>query len=39
MKNITEAVVRGKNIWETNNCMGCHTILGEGLTMLPNLLK
>ena len=28
--NITAEVVRGKEIWETNNCMGCHTILGEG---------
>ena len=27
---ITEAVVRGKHLWETRNCIGCHTLLGEG---------
>jgi len=38
-ENITEAVVRGKEIWETNNCMGCHTILGEGAYYAPELTK
>jgi nitric oxide reductase subunit C len=38
-EEITEAVVRGKNIWETNNCMGCHTILGEGAYYAPELTK
>jgi len=38
-ENITEAVVRGKNIWESNNCMGCHTILGEGAYYAPELTK
>lgn len=37
--NITEQVVRGKNLWETNNCMGCHTILGEGAYYAPELTK
>ena len=27
---ITPAVVRGKHLWETRNCIGCHTLLGEG---------
>lgn len=27
---ITAQVIAGKHIWENNNCMGCHTILGEG---------
>jgi len=36
---ITEQVVRGKKIWETNNCMGCHTILGEGAYYAPELTK
>jgi len=36
---ITEAVVRGKEIWESNNCMGCHTILGEGAYYAPELTK
>jgi nitric oxide reductase subunit C len=38
-ENITEAVVRGKEIWESNNCMGCHTILGEGAYYAPELTK
>ncbi|WP_339895905.1 cytochrome c [uncultured Algibacter sp.] len=38
-ENITEAVVRGKKIWEENNCMGCHTILGEGAYYAPELTK
>ncbi len=32
-------VVRGKEIWESNNCMGCHTILGEGAYYAPELTK
>jgi nitric oxide reductase subunit C len=38
-ENITEAVVRGKTLWEKNNCMGCHTILGEGGYYAPELTK
>lgn len=38
-ENITEEVVRGKEIWESNNCMGCHTILGEGGYYAPELTK
>ncbi|WP_369049141.1 cytochrome c [Tenacibaculum sp. UWU-22] len=38
-KEITESVVRGKKIWESNNCMGCHTILGEGAYYAPELTK
>lgn len=38
-ENITEAVVRGKKLWEKNNCMGCHTILGEGAYYGPELTK
>jgi len=36
---MTEQVVRGKEIWERNNCMGCHTILGEGAYYAPELTK
>jgi nitric oxide reductase subunit C len=36
---ITEQVVRGKNLWEQNNCMGCHTLLGEGAYYAPELTK
>ena len=36
-ENITPAVVRGKHIWEVNNCIGCHTLLGEGAYFAPEL--
>ena len=35
--NLTEQVVRGKKVWETNNCIGCHTLLGEGAYFAPEL--
>lgn len=34
---ITPEVVRGKKIWETRNCIGCHTLLGEGAYFAPEL--
>ena len=37
--NLTEAVARGKAIWDKKNCMGCHTILGEGAYYAPELTK
>ena len=36
-ENITNSVVRGKHIWETRDCVGCHTILGEGAYFAPEL--
>jgi len=36
-ENITSEVVRGKRIWEENNCVGCHTLLGEGAYFAPEL--
>ena len=38
-ENITESVVRGKDLWDHNNCMGCHTLLGEGGYYAPELTK
>ena len=38
-ENITPAVVRGKLLFDENNCMGCHTILGEGAYYAPELTK
>jgi len=38
-ENISAEVVRGKEIWEKNNCMGCHSILGEGAYYAPELTK
>ena len=34
---LTPAVERGKLVWETRNCIGCHTLLGEGAYFAPEL--
>jgi nitric oxide reductase subunit C len=34
---MNEAVVRGKLVWEQNNCIGCHSLLGEGAYFAPEL--
>jgi nitric oxide reductase subunit C len=36
---MTGQVVQGKRIWDEKNCMGCHTILGEGAYYAPELTK
>ena len=38
-KAIDKQVVRGKEIWEQNNCMGCHSVMGEGGYYAPELTK
>jgi nitric oxide reductase subunit C len=35
--NLTEQVAQGKKLWEVNNCIGCHTLLGEGAYFAPEL--
>jgi nitric oxide reductase subunit C len=35
--NITPEVALGKHVWEVNDCIGCHTILGEGAYFAPEL--
>jgi nitric oxide reductase subunit C len=37
--DLTDSARRGKHLWEDNNCMGCHTILGEGAYYAPELTK
>ncbi len=37
--NLTPAVERGHHLWTVNNCMGCHTLLGEGAYYAPELTK
>jgi nitric oxide reductase subunit C len=32
-------VIRGKHLWDEHNCMGCHTLLGEGGYYAPELTK
>lgn len=34
---ITEAVARGKGVWEKHSCINCHSILGEGAYFAPEL--
>jgi len=34
---ITEQVAEGKRVWEENNCIGCHSLLGEGAYFAPEL--
>lgn len=36
-QNLTPQVVHGKQLWEENNCIGCHTLLGEGAYFAPEL--
>ncbi len=38
-ENITPAVARGKEVWEERNCMGCHTLFGEGAYYAPELTR
>ncbi|MCB1191919.1 MAG: cytochrome c [Leptospiraceae bacterium] len=38
-ENLTEEVKAGKKLWDKNNCMGCHTLLGEGAYYAPELTK
>ena len=37
--NLTESVILGKKIWENNNCVGCHTLIGEGAYYAPELMN
>jgi len=37
--NMTESVVAGKALWEKNNCVGCHTLIGEGAYYAPELMN
>jgi len=36
-ENLTPQVVSGKAVWEKNDCIGCHTLLGEGAYYAPEL--
>lgn len=38
-ENLSAQVIAGKTLWEKNNCMGCHTIMGEGAYYAPELTK
>lgn len=34
---LNETVAHGKKLWEENNCLGCHSLLGEGAYYAPEL--
>ncbi len=34
---VGQVIARGKQLWEVNNCIGCHTLLGEGAYFAPEL--
>ncbi|HRQ59088.1 MAG TPA: cytochrome c [Azoarcus taiwanensis] len=34
---LTPGAIAGKHIWETRNCLGCHSLLGEGAYFAPEL--
>jgi len=38
-ENITPAVAMGKKHWEDNNCIGCHSLMGEGAYFAPELMN
>lgn len=38
-ENLSESVLRGKHVWETRNCIGCHTLMGEGAYFAPELVN
>jgi nitric oxide reductase subunit C len=37
--DITAEVSAGKEVWHRNNCINCHTLLGEGAYYAPDLTK
>lgn len=39
VENMNASVIRGKHLFDKNNCMGCHTIMGEGAYYAPELTK
>jgi nitric oxide reductase subunit C len=34
---VTDAVARGKHVWEKHSCINCHTLMGEGAYFAPEL--
>ena len=36
-ENLSEQAIAGKRLWERNDCIGCHTLLGEGAYFAPEL--
>jgi len=39
IEQMTDAAKRGRKIWDRKNCMGCHTLMGEGAYYAPELTR
>jgi nitric oxide reductase subunit C len=35
--SLTDAVARGKHVWEKHSCINCHSLLGEGAYFAPEV--
>ncbi len=35
--DLGQQIALGKKVWEDNNCVGCHSLLGEGAYFAPEL--
>ncbi len=38
-EKMTEQAKLGRYLWDKNNCMGCHTLMGEGAYYAPELTR
>src|SRR5690625_3789491 len=38
-ENLSPEVISGKDLWHRENCINCHTLLGEGAYFAPDLTK
>jgi nitric oxide reductase subunit C len=36
---LTDEVLAGKDVWHHNNCVNCHTLMGEGAYFAPDLTR
>jgi nitric oxide reductase subunit C len=36
-QGLTDSVILGKQVWEKNNCINCHSLLGEGAYFAPEI--
>ncbi len=37
--DLTHSAIEGKALWEKYNCVGCHTLIGEGAYYAPELMN
>ena len=39
IEQLNESAENGRKIWDRQNCMGCHTLMGEGAYYAPELTR